>query len=204
MTQNEMIVKLAGKCGVSLEEARAALETAEGNELTATHLLEQERFRRMQELNAVAEGGEAAAVQFAPEETVTGETGASATQDDGAAQTAGVDRVEAGEKAAFEKRCGSKGLRNLGKHVRRVIACGNRNRFIVRKGEERLLEMPVTALALLMLCAFWVCVPLLVIGLFAGCRYSFAGRDLGREAINSALGKATDVADRVKQSVAQA
>ena len=204
MTQNEMIVKLAGKCGVSLEEARAALETAEGNELTATHLLEQERFRRMQELNAVAEGGEAAAVQFAPEETVTGETGASAAYDDGAAQAAGVDRVEAGEKAAFEKRCGSKGLRNLGKHVRRVIACGNRNRFIVRKGEERLLEMPVTALALLMLCAFWVCVPLLVIGLFAGCRYSFAGRDLGREAINSALGKATDVADRVKQSVAQA
>ena len=42
--------------------------------------------------------------------------------------------------------------------------------------------LPVTVAALLMLFAVWTCVPLLVIGLFLGCRYSFRGRDFERAA----------------------
>ena len=72
------------------------------------------------------------------------------------------------------------------------------------KGANHLLAMPVTALVLLMLCAFWVCVPLLIVGLFTGCRYSFSGKELGRENINAALGKAADAADHVKHAVTQA
>ena len=34
---------------------------------------------------------------------------------------------------------------------------------------------------LLLIFAFWVCVPLMIIGLFAGFRYSFSGAELGRE-----------------------
>ena len=33
---------------------------------------------------------------------------------------------------------------------------------------------------ILMLFAFWTCVPLLVIGLFLGCRYSFSGQDFDK------------------------
>ena len=44
----------------------------------------------------------------------------------------------------------------------------------------------------------------LVIGLFMGCRYGFNGRELGREGINSALGKAADAAERVKRKAAEA
>ena len=218
MTQYEMTEQLAVKCGVSVEEAMTALEASGWNTLTATHLLEQEKFRRMQELNAFAEsgtvtavqggsatavqGGSAAAVQFAPEEAAAPEAACEETPDE--AQTVVVEVIEEARQKEARKQCKSQGLKNLGAHLRRLLACGNRNRFIARKGEEQLLAMPVTALVLLMLCAFWVCVPLLVIGLFAGCRYGFEGKELGREDINRVLGKATDAADHVKQTVAHA
>ncbi len=210
MTQYEMTEQLAVKCGVSVEEAMTALEASGWNTLTATHLLEQEKFRRMQELNAFAEsgtatavqGGSAAAVQFAPEEASAGEAACEEIPDE--AQTVVVEVIEEARRKEARKQCKSQGLKNLGAHLRRLLACGNRNRFIARKGEEQLLAMPVTALVLLMLCAFWVCVPLLVIGLFAGCRYGFEGKELGREDINRVLGKAADAADHVKQTVAHA
>lgn len=218
MTQYEMTEQLAVKCGVSVEEAMTALEASGWNTLTATHLLEQEKFRRMQELNAFAEsgtvtavqggtaaavqGGSAAAVQFAPEEAAAQEAAREETAEE--AQTVTVEVIEEARRKEARKQCKSQGLKNLGAHLRRLLACGNRNRFIARKGEEQLLAMPVTALVLLMLCAFWVCVPLLVIGLFAGCRYGFEGKELGREDINRVLGKAADAADHVKQTVAHA
>ena len=210
MTQYEMTEQLAVKCGVSVEEAMTALEASGWNTLTATHLLEQEKFRRMQELNAFAEGGtatavqggSAAAVQFAPEEAAAQEAACAETPDE--AQTVVVEVIEEARRKAARKQCKSQGLKNLGAHLRKLLACGNRNRFIARKGEEQLLAMPVTALVLLMLCAFWVCVPLLVIGLFAGCRYGFEGKELCREDINRVLGKAADAADHVKQTVAHA
>ena len=210
MTQYEMTEQLAVKCGVSVEEAMTALEASGWNTLTATHLLEQEKFRRMQELNAFAEGGtatavqggSATAVQFAPEEAAAPEAACEETPDE--AQTVVVEVIEEARQKEARKQCKSQGLKNLGAHLRRLLACGNRNRFIARKGEEQLLAMPVTALVLLMLCTFWVCVPLLVIGLFAGCRYGFEGKELGREDINRVLGKAADAADHVKQTVAHA
>lgn len=202
MTNYELTEQLAAKCDVTLEEAMTALEASNWNTLTATHLLEQEKFRRMQELNAFAESGEAAAtaVQAAPEEAAAEE---SATADEaGAEASVKIEAVEAPK--ASDKRSRGMGLKNLWSHVRRLIACGNRNRFAVDKGDNHLLEMPVTALVLLMLCAFWVCVPLLIVGLFTGCRYSFSGKELGRENINAALGKAADAADHVKHAVTQA
>ena len=210
MTQYEMTEQLAVKCGVSVEEAMTALEASGWNTLTATHLLEQEKFRKMQALNAFAEsgtatavqGGTAAAVQAAPEEAAAPEAACEETPDE--AQTVVVEVIEEARQKEARKQCKSQGLKNLGAHLRRLLACGNRNRFIARKGEEQLLAMPVTALVLLMLCAFWVCVPLLVIGLFAGCRYGFEGKELGREDINRVLGKAADAADHVKQTVAHA
>ncbi len=64
-TKFEMVEQLARKMGISLEEARNALDEADWNTLTATHLLEQEEFRRKQALNEVSEScAEAAADTF--------------------------------------------------------------------------------------------------------------------------------------------
>lgn len=212
MTQYEMTEKLAAKCHVTLEEAKDALEAGNWNTLTATHLLEQEQFRRMQALNEIAANGMAMAVQVAPEETDTAEDAVeaeaqAATDAQAAADVSDAKAAEPIDKAARardKKRRRNQALKSAGEHIRRLIACGNRNRFEVRKDGKSVLELPVTVLALALVCAFWVCVPLLVVGLFTGCRYSFGGRELGRAGINDALARAADAADRVKQSAAKA
>ena len=115
-----------------------------------------------------------------------------------------LEKEHGDEKKAEAARTGRRGgLRKIGRAIRDLIVRGNRNRFEVRRDDAVVLEVPVTVLVLLMVCSFGTCALLLVIGLFAGCRYRFSGQDLDRETINGALGKAADAADRVKEAVAE-
>ena len=212
MTQYEMAQRISDNCNVSLEEARTALEAGNWNMLTAAQSLELEKLRRKQKLDSIASGcatmaapaataqAEAVQTEAVQAEAVQAEAvqaeAAQADADDPAEGAGQAVRAKAGKRG--------RGVRNAGAHIRRVVACGNRNRFVVRHNGAVALDLPVTVLVVLMLCAFWVCVPLLAIGLFAGCRYSFSGRELGREGINSALDKASRAAERVKQTVAEA
>jgi hypothetical protein len=103
------------------------------------------------------------------------------------------------DQEARERRRGV--VEGLGTMIRDLFNLGNRNRFEVRKDDKLLLEVPVTVLVLLLIFAFWVCIPLLVIGLFAGCRYSFSGAELGRESVNNAMDKAAEAVERVQEEV---
>ena len=119
-------------------------------------------------------------------------------------QAAWSSRNEQAEEktAKQESRERRKGVaRGLGRLVRDIFNLGNRNRFEVRKGDDLVLEVPVTVLVLLLIFAFWVCIPLLVIGLFVGYHYSFSGAELGRESVNNAMDKAAEVAEKVKEEV---
>ena len=166
MTNYEMTEQISEKMGVSLEEAREALETCSWDMLDAALLLEKRK-------RAAAEADLA-------------DSGRSADAQSG-------DRKE------------GKGdlLHRAGVFCTKLLAAGNRNRFEVRKknSEEVLLDMPVTVLVLLLLVAFWVCLVVLIIGLFAGLRYSFSGRELGRIGINKAMDKAGEAADRVMDEI---
>ena len=102
------------------------------------------------------------------------------------------------EKARERGRNVAKGIGGL---LRDALNLGNRNRFEVRKGDDVVLELPVTVLVLLLVFAFWVCIPLLVIGLFAGYRYTFSGAELGRDSVNNAMGKAAEAVEKVKEEV---
>ena len=102
-------------------------------------------------------------------------------------------------REARERRRGV--VEGLGGLLRDLFNLGNRNRFEVRKDDKLVLELPVTVLVLLLIFAFWVCIPLLVIGLFAGFRYSFSGAELGRESVNSAMNKAAEAVEKVKEEV---
>lgn len=209
MTQYEMTENLARKCNVTLEEAKVALEAGDWNMLMAGQLLEEEKLRKMQELDEVASACAATAAQEAPEEAAA----EASIADEATAEEPAEACEQAGdaECAKARKRDRGSGLRNLWEHVRKLVARGNRNRFEIRKGDAlvlempvTVLEMPVTVLVLALVCMFWLCLPLLVIGLFAGCRYSFSGVDMGRESINGALGKASAAAEQVKKAVTQA
>lgn len=149
----DLVEQLARKMGISMEVAKAAMEAADWNTLTATHMLEQEAFLRKQELNDAVEscvGGD---------DTV---------QDPSSARKAALDST-AGKKTPARHR---KWFSNLCDHLRRLVAYGNHNRFTIIKDGEQLLEMPVTALALLLFFSFGTCALLMIVGLFAGCRYT--------------------------------
>ena len=65
-----------------------------------------------------------------------------------------------------------------------------------RKG-KLLSSVPVFILILLLILGFWVVIPVLIIGLFLGCRYTFHGPDLGREDLNDLMSAVSDTAERV-------
>ena len=165
MTQYEMTEKLSDKMGVTMEEAKAALEACDWEMLDAALLLEEQK-------------GEKQAAYS-------------------------TEQARPAEDADAEKKGGWKGAaRNLGGILRKVIDCGNRNRLVVTRRDETIVELPVTVLVVLLLVAFWVCIPLLVIGLFTGFRYAFNGPELGKDSVNSAMNKAAEVAEKVKDEVA--
>ena len=60
--------------------------------------------------------------------------------------------------------------------------------------------MPITLLVVFLIFAFWVIVPLLVIGLFFNMRYQFAGPDIRSVDIdiNKAMDSAAEAAENIK------
>ena len=112
-------------------------------------------------------------------------------------------RSESSDKKEEVRSGARRVLRGIGNVLRRLIACGNRNRLEVWRRGEKLLELPVTALVLMLVFMFWVIVPLLVVGLFTGFRYRFSGDELGREGINRAMDKAADAAEKVKEQIGE-
>ena len=87
------------------------------------------------------------------------------------------------------------------KTVARIIRIGNENHLVISRKGEQVLTLPVTALALLLLFAHVFLLVALVVGLFFGLRYSFKGEQLGRDSVNSAMKKAADMAECMKESV---
>lgn len=82
-----------------------------------------------------------------------------------------------------------------------IINKGNRNSFEVVRGEQKVISIPVTVLALLLLFMFWVTIPLIVVGLFFGYRYMFIGPELGKEDVNRAMDSVADAAESLKKEV---
>lgn len=83
--------------------------------------------------------------------------------------------------------------------LKKLFKKANRNSFHVTKDGERIISVPVIILAILILCAFWITIPIMVIGLFLGYKYSFAGPDLGKEQVNRAMDSASNAAESIKK-----
>ncbi len=83
----------------------------------------------------------------------------------------------------------------------KMINKGNRNHFEVVKDEDKIMTIPVTVLAILLLFMFWITLPIMIIGLFFGYRYMFSGPELGKEDINRAMNSVADAAGNIKKEV---
>ena len=68
------------------------------------------------------------------------------------------------------------------------------NELEVWRHNQPVTALPVLILLLLLCCAPWVTIPVLLLGLFLGFRYRFSGPDLERDDLNGVMGSVADTA----------
>jgi hypothetical protein len=177
MATLEQVEKLREKANVSYDEAREALDACGGDLLEALIYLEKQGKGKPPEGN--------------------GYYSSDHSEERKAEQARPVyDGARSGETFGNL-------LKRFGRFCLRVLQKGNSNLFeVVRQGEVRA-SIPVSVLVLLLLFAFWVVLPLLIIGLFFGLRYRFQGPDLGKQTVNSAMDNVADAADELKHSIGE-
>ena len=176
----EQVEQLRARADVSYEEARDALEQSGGDLLDALILLER---------RGKAKGG-----------------GFYSTRPNREEEAAVTDLVLT--KAAREQEADS----GLGPKIKELLYAALRllrhslaNQFEIWRKGERVTSIPILILIILVIAAFWITVPLIVVGLFFGCQYRFSGPDLNREEVDAAMEKTAqivhDVVNQVKEEI---
>lgn len=85
-----------------------------------------------------------------------------------------------------------------------VFEKANRNSLEIEKEGKMILTVPVSIFVLLVLFCFWAVVPLMIVGLFFGMHYQFAGPDVHSVDvdINAAMETASKTAETIKSEFA--
>lgn len=120
------------------------------------------------------------------------------------------DTGETGEQKSSEAKAGtestkktSSGFSDLFQRfsafIGKLFHQGNRNIFEVSKNGQSTMTLPVTVLVILLIFTFWITVPLMIVGLFFGYKYSFSGPELGKEEVNRTMDQVSDVVDNLKK-----
>lgn len=170
----EMAERLRDKAGVSYTQAKEALEYSGGNLLDALIYLE--------EKGAI------------PREEGAYFSTKSETPDPPPVQKSMSAQSSAGaeKQKTFKAPKVRKGIfRQFFHTLRRWLVD---NELEVWRKKQPITALPVLILVLLLVCAPWVTIPVLVLGLFLGFRYRFSGPDLEREGLNSMIGTVADTA----------
>ena len=173
----EQVDKLRERADVTFEEAKAALEHSGGDLLDALIWLE-----RQGKTASVSGGFYSTRGTAPPRSDCVG------------------NRAPEPERAQEEPKAQRGNIRDW---IRSILDMGMENTFQVERGGKVLLTIPVLMGILLLAVAFYILVPLLVLGLFVGCRYHFSGPELGRDAVNQVMDKVTDTAEDIKNNVKQ-
>jgi len=173
MTEIEKVEKLREKASVSYADAKRALVACDWDILDAMILLEEEgRTSSSQRISAPAYS------------TWDGQGNAPPRGERESAGNSFLDLM-----ASF--------FNWLGK----ILGLGNSNEFVASKNGEQALAIPVTIFVIFLVFCFWIVIPLLIIGLFFGFKYSFRGPELGRDSINNAMHKASDIVSEIKKEI---
>ena len=178
----EQVERLREKADVSYEEARAVLEETGGSLLDALILLE-----RRGKVRPDCGGS-------ARYSTRTG--GAGGEPGDGAQER---PEGNSGEESRFFRlnlTAEEGGVRHF---FQTLLRRSLENSLEVWRREELVVSIPLLISILLLILAFWTCLPLLVLGLALGCRYRLAGPDFDRSSAGAAVNRAASaVGDTVE------
>ena len=180
MISLEQVERLREKADVSYDEAKAALEAANGDLLEALINLEKQG-----KVNTPSGGGYYSSDKSADN-----------------AALAAVAQQKQNRKCCDDRSGFRELMRKFWRFCGDLLHRGNINSFEVMKGGEVKASVSITILVLLLICFFWVTLPLLVVGLFFGFRYRFRGPDLGKDIVNNAMDTAAEAAESIKKTVA--
>ena len=179
MTTLENVEKICSMANITYEEAKAVLDATNGDILEAVISLEKQG-----KIQAPSGGG-----YFNSKKTTD-------SKDAPPHSNANENHYNHKSENSF-----GASVKKAGQFLLKVIHKGNINSFEIFKGEEVKASFPVTVLALLIIFAFWITIPLLIIGLFFNLRYRFVGPDFTSDTINNAMNSAANAAENLKKSI---
>lgn len=183
MVTIEQVEKLREHANISYDEATTALENANGDILQAIIDLE-----RQGKIKAPAGGG-----QYKSGSIEVSINKHKEQSNNGKERKSGKDEYDS---SAF-----SRSMRRFGRWLLFVIHKGNINTFVVNRNDSEIMRLPITVLVLLLLFAFWIAVPLMIVGFFFNCRYSFKGPDIRDNMVNDAMDTVADAAQEIKDEM---
>lgn len=98
-----------------------------------------------------------------------------------------------------ERREGREAVRDFGAVLRSLLRHGMDNHLQVWRRGVCICTVPVLILILLSIVAFWITLPLVLVGLVCGCRYRFAGPDLDNTTVNDVMENLSRTVDGFKE-----
>jgi len=174
MDELEKVEKLREKANVTYTEAKEALDNAGGDLLDALIYLEK-RGRA-----TVPPGGGFYS---------------------GASERGDYRRTTSRDKRSADSGEGfSEMMRRFGRFCVDLLNKGLVNYLDATRNGVHIFSCPILVLIVLVLCFFYVTLPLYIVSLFFGFSYRFSGPDLGRDSINNVMDSATEVVNDVKKS----
>ncbi|MBO4414663.1 MAG: DUF4342 domain-containing protein [Lachnospiraceae bacterium] len=174
MDMFEKVDKLRERANVSYEEAQNALDRSNGDILDAMILLEREGKTRK-------EGGEC----YSTSNIVTPQFS--------------QDNMNYDEKKARRERVRETG-RTFGEKVKALFNKSLENYLVIERNGEKIIKMPVLAMILILVFAWYAAIIAIVVSLFCDCKYSFEGGGNLKTA-NDVCEKAGDLANQVKDRI---
>jgi len=189
----EQVDKLRKRANVSYAEAKEALEKCNGDLLDAMVFLEQQ-------------GKTSPPENFYPgswEQSDPGAQAFSVKKGRKKAHKATENREEKeyikAEKKGYNSGAGET-VNSFFLWCAKALKMGVTNHLRVTKKGEIILDSVVIIPIILLLFGFWYILPLMVLGLFFGFRYSLYGVDLDKTKVNETIGKVQQVVDDSVQS----
>lgn len=178
MEHMEMVEKLREKANVSIEEAKEVLERNHWDLLDA--MIELERQGKVTDGVKMSTDQQENTSYETVSPTVTGQA------------FEGDANAAAGEK---------KNRGKIRRTLKQIFRMSIDNSFVVKRNEEVLIRVPVILPIACAVASFWITAIVLFVGLIFGLKYSFEGKELGKDTINETMEKASDFAQNIVDEI---
>ena len=171
MVEFEKVEKLVQKTNVSYEDAKIALEAANGDMLDAIISLEKQ---------GKVNGPQQTTYTTGPEATLYRDVPAAVAQTNNKSE-------------------GKNFFKDLGAAIKRGFQYTVDNSVRVIKKDQEIIKLPLWLTIIMLLAAWELIIIVVIVSLFFDCRYTLVGKD-DTDQVNKVMNQATDFAGKVKDS----